>query len=211
MEAVKARQFMEQKLYMQSTPNLRQVNESQDPNNPKSGNLADLRRNVHRKPSREEVRRQRERDTAGEMLAGWQQQADGSTPGEYHNTYGLHLPISPYYNKENRAPSPEKEYFSQPAAYSNDDFAHYQEFNRRQNSTSDMLVLDRFSGGLDYGYESGYGVGGSAGTRGRGALGGGGRKSVDVSRAHGLDFTDVPVYLTQVPGSNGYSEVRYQH
>jgi len=61
-----------------------------------------------------------------------------------------------------------------------------------------MLVLDRFSGGLGYGYEPGAGLGGSAGTRNVGKLAGGGRKSVDVSMQYGVDFSDVPVFLQRV-------------
>lgn len=127
----------------------------------------------------EEVARQhRERDRAGEMLAGWQANADGSTPGEYHHTYGLNIPISP--------PPRPPAYFSQPTGEERIDVFDY---HRRQNSTNDMLVIDRFSGGLGYGYEHGAGLQGSAGLSG-----GGEKKSVEVSRAFGLDFTDVPVF-----------------
>jgi hypothetical protein len=127
----------------------------------------------------EEVARQyRERDRAGEMLAGWQGNADGSTPGEYHHTYGLDIPISP----PPRSPA----YFSQPTGEERIDVFGY---HRRQNSTNDMLVIDRFSGGLGYGYEHGTGLQGSAGLSG-----GGEKKSVEVSKAFGLDFTDVPVF-----------------
>jgi hypothetical protein len=73
-----------------------------------------------------------------------------------------------------------------------------QVIHRRQTSTSEMLVLDRFAGGLDYGYEPGVGLGGSAGTRNTGRLAAGGRKSVDVSMRYGVDFSDVPVFLQRV-------------
>jgi hypothetical protein len=61
-----------------------------------------------------------------------------------------------------------------------------------------MLILDRFAGGLAYGYEPGYGLGGSAGTRNVGGLAGGGRKSVGSRVDYGLDFSDVPVFLRRV-------------
>lgn len=51
----------------------------------------------------------------------------------------------------------------------------------------------RYQGGLQYGYEPGVGLGGSAGTRG--PKNGAARKSVDVSRGWGLDLSDVPVFV----------------
>ena len=52
---------------------------------------------------------------------------------------------------------------------------------------------DRYSGGLSYGYEPGFGLGGSAGTRSLKT--GASRKSIDVSRGYGLDLTDVPIFV----------------
>ena len=52
----------------------------------------------------------------------------------------------------------------------------------------------RFEGGFGFGYEPGQGVGGSAGTRG--VLTGASRKSVDVSRGFGIDFSDVPIFVS---------------
>jgi len=54
----------------------------------------------------------------------------------------------------------------------------------------------RYQGGLQYGYEPGIGLGGSAGTRG--AKNGAARKSVDVSMGWGLDLSDVPVFVAPV-------------
>ena len=70
-------------------------------------------------------------------------------------------------------------------------------------STQDMLVLDRYAGGLGYGFEPGYGLGGSAGTRNSGMMNNGGRKGVDVSKQWGLDFSDVPVVMQRVPVGAG--------
>lgn len=51
----------------------------------------------------------------------------------------------------------------------------------------------RFEGGLAFGYEPGYGLGGSAGTRGMKTDAS--RKSVDVSRGYGIDLSDVPIFV----------------
>ena len=97
--------------------------------------------------------------------------------------------------------SQEQEYYDGPSErFSDFDLQQQlpQTIHRRQTSTSEMLVLDRFSGGLDYGYEPGAGLGGSAGTRNTGKMAAGGRKSVDVSMRYGVDFSDVPVFLQRV-------------
>ena len=51
----------------------------------------------------------------------------------------------------------------------------------------------RFEGGLQYGYEPGAGLGGSAGTRG--VHTGASRKSLVVSQEFGVDLSDVPVFV----------------
>lgn len=71
------------------------------------------------------------------------------------------------------------------------------------NSTQDMLVLDRYAGSLGYGFEPGYGLGGSAGTRNSGMMNKGGRNGVDVSKQWGLDFSDVPIIMQRVPVGAG--------
>ncbi|APA10913.1 predicted protein [Sclerotinia sclerotiorum 1980 UF-70] len=71
------------------------------------------------------------------------------------------------------------------------------------NSTQDMLVLDRYAGGLGYGFEPNYGIGGSAGTRNGGMMNKGGRKGVEVSKEWGLDFSDVPIIMQRVPVGAG--------
>ena len=100
----------------------------------------------------------------------------------------------------------EPEYYEGPS-YEEDDLQRAQQLphtiqtiHQRQTSTSSMLVLDRFAGGLDYGYEPGAGFGGSAGTRNTGKLAQGGRKGVDLSMRYGVDFSDIPIFLTRVEG-----------
>ena len=57
-------------------------------------------------------------------------------------------------------------------------------------------LAGRYEGGLLYGYEPGFGLGGSAGTRTprTGAT----RKSVGVSSAFGVDLSDVPVFVGRI-------------
>lgn len=113
-------------------------------------------------------------------------------------------PVNPLQQHPYQPPNPDQyaqqqEYYDG-ASYEEEDFQEVlpQTIHRRQTSTSEMLVLDRFSGGLGYGYEAGVGLGGSAGTRNTGKLAGGGRKSIDVSMQYGVDFSDVPVFLQRV-------------
>ncbi|KAH6665178.1 hypothetical protein B0J14DRAFT_492552 [Halenospora varia] len=115
------------------------------------------------------------------------------SPAQYDHTYGSSS------SQASREPSvePEPEYFDQPTL---PEFSPFQpdlshSVHSRHNSTEDMLVLDRFSGGLGYNYEPGYGLVGSAETRSAGELAGGNKKSVEVSRMYGFDFSDTPVIL----------------
>lgn len=55
-------------------------------------------------------------------------------------------------------------------------------------------VLDRYSGGLGYGWDRSTGFGGSAGTRSSGTENVN-RKSVKISEDFGLDLSDIPVFL----------------
>ncbi|KAK3059378.1 hypothetical protein LTS18_011012, partial [Coniosporium uncinatum] len=55
---------------------------------------------------------------------------------------------------------------------------------------------DRYNGGLQYNYESGVGVGGSAGTRSLRTAAS--RKSLENSFKYGIDLSDVPVFLRRV-------------
>ena len=55
----------------------------------------------------------------------------------------------------------------------------------------------RFDGGLSYGYEPGFGLGGSAGTRSTSTEAS--RKSIAVSRGFGLDLSDLPVFVAPAP------------
>lgn len=62
-------------------------------------------------------------------------------------------------------------------------------------------VSGRYQGGLEFGYERGFGIGGSCGTRASAT--GATRKSVAVGREFGLDFSDVPVFLRPRNGAQG--------
>lgn len=57
----------------------------------------------------------------------------------------------------------------------------------------DASLIDRYSGGLDYNYEPGLGLGGSAGTRDLRSVAS--RKSLVTSYQFGIDLSDVPVFL----------------
>lgn len=54
-------------------------------------------------------------------------------------------------------------------------------------------LAGRFDGGLSFGYEPGFGLGGSAGTRNMRT--GASRKSVDVSLGYGIDLSDIPIFV----------------
>ncbi|KAI4133440.1 MAG: hypothetical protein LQ338_000176 [Usnochroma carphineum] len=54
-------------------------------------------------------------------------------------------------------------------------------------------LTGRFEGGLMYGYEPGFGLGGSAGTRSTKT--GATRKSVHISQGYGVDLSDVPIFV----------------
>jgi hypothetical protein len=116
--------------------------------------------------------------------------------GEYDHTYGSHNKENIYSHTE---PHEDMAYYDGPSQ----DDAEYQDQQYlpqaiHQNSTEDMLTLDRYEGGLGYSYEPGYGLGGSAGMRNVGKMAAGERKSVDVSMQYGIDFSDVPVFLQRV-------------
>lgn len=59
--------------------------------------------------------------------------------------------------------------------------------------TTSIPLMQRYGGGLLYGYEPGQGLGGSAGTRGAQTLAS--RKSVELSKGFGIDLSDVPVFI----------------
>ena len=58
-------------------------------------------------------------------------------------------------------------------------------------------LTGRYDGGLQYGFEPGYGLGGSAGTRS--AQTEASRKSVHVSRGYGIDLSDLPIFVAVAP------------
>ena len=66
-----------------------------------------------------------------------------------------------------------------------------QSFNPLQRQI--QRISGRFEGGLAFGYEPGFGIGGSAGTRSMKT--GASRKSVDVSLGYGIDLSDVPIFV----------------
>lgn len=71
--------------------------------------------------------------------------------------------------------------------------------NQRASSQppEDMVMADRYGGGLSYGYEGrGYGIGGSAGTRQLHSAAS--RKSMHFSNQFGVDLSDVPVFVQRV-------------
>ena len=59
--------------------------------------------------------------------------------------------------------------------------------------TTSSPLMQRYGGGLLYGYEPGQGLGGSAGTRGGQNIAS--RKSVELSKGYGIDLSDVPVFI----------------
>ena len=58
-------------------------------------------------------------------------------------------------------------------------------------------LVGRYEGGLHFGYERGCGLGGSAGTRDVGNNAS--RKGREVSQGHGLDLSDLPVFVAAIP------------
>ncbi|KAK0307072.1 hypothetical protein LTR01_005718 [Friedmanniomyces endolithicus] len=69
--------------------------------------------------------------------------------------------------------------------------------NKLANTSTDSLG-DRYSGGLQYGWDRAAGFSGSAGTRHSGGVGEIRRKSVRMSESFGLDLSDVPVFLQRL-------------
>ncbi len=128
---------------------------------------------------------------------------------EYNHTYGS-TEFS-HYNKENTSwgnqysePEYSEQEYYEPEYYESESKfepmeAQYlpEAIHQRNTSTSEMLILDRFSGGLGYGYEPGLGLVASAGTRSAGKMGGAGRKSVGTMQ-YGVDLADVPVFLQRM-------------
>ncbi|KAI9894013.1 MAG: hypothetical protein M1814_004783 [Vezdaea aestivalis] len=88
--------------------------------------------------------------------------------------------------------------------------AHKANWRERRKSAGEVLMRKalkngeavkvkeggRYEGGLQYGYQAGVGVGGSAGTRSAGGgMIGGERREGDVGRKFGVDLGDVPVFV----------------
>ncbi|TAQ88817.1 hypothetical protein B7494_g2848 [Chlorociboria aeruginascens] len=116
--------------------------------------------------------------------------------GYSHNNY-LDTRVGSYdlsYGSTNNNVSPANEYY-EANSYQDTTEVHFpRTIHQRINSTSDMLVLDQFAGGLDYGYELGYELGGSVGTRNTN-FASSIRKSVGASMQYGVDSSDMPVFL----------------
>jgi len=70
-------------------------------------------------------------------------------------------------------------------------------YSSREPTPSPDSLVDRFGGGLDYGWERGRGFHGSAGTRSKSSERAH-RKSVVLSESFGVDLSDVPVFMTKV-------------
>lgn len=73
--------------------------------------------------------------------------------------------------------------------------------NASMPQLKDASVLDRYSGGLGYGWDRSTGFGGSAGTLSSGTESAN-RKSVKISEDYGLDLSDVPVFLRKAHTGN---------
>jgi hypothetical protein len=111
---------------------------------------------------------------------------------EYDHTYGSHdkenTPYPQYHPHPNQSQyQQEAEYYDSPSHpnHSQEQFLPEQ-IHRETNTTQDMLSLDRFAGGLGYGYEPGYGLGGSAGIQNSRQSAGRGRKGVEVAGRWGV-------------------------
>ena len=88
----------------------------------------------------------------------------------------------------------------QAPTFNNDSASSLQSFHTPSSKQQDATLSSRaerlsgrFDGGLSFGYEPGFGLGGSAGTRS--AKSGASRKSVDVSLGFGIDLSDVPIFV----------------
>jgi hypothetical protein len=97
--------------------------------------------------------------------------------GDYDHTYGSHLNI-------HDVPEIDASYFDE-----------YQQCKVLE-TTDDVLVLDRYAGGLGYGYATDYEL--ENGAQNAAMMAAGGRKGVDATEAYGLDFSDVPVFQQRV-------------
>jgi hypothetical protein len=122
---------------------------------------------------------------------------------EYDYTYGAYphnKEIAPYHQHQEQQQQ-EAEYYeptpSSPTYYQDQEQNRYlpEQLHHSANSTQDMLILDKFAGGLGYGYEPGY-----AGMRNSGNLlgGGAGRKAVEVNGRWGGDLRDERAFLRGV-------------
>jgi hypothetical protein len=122
---------------------------------------------------------------------------------EYDHSYGLSASNKENFSYNYNQPQARggEEYYAPSNNNSTSDLHLTSRIHERKTSTSEMLVIDRFSGGLGYGYEPGLGLSGSAGMRsdGKGAREEN-RKSVTVSERWGVDLSDVPVILQRVRG-----------
>jgi hypothetical protein len=97
--------------------------------------------------------------------------------GDYDHTYGSQLTV-------HAVPEIDVSYF--------DDYQPC----KVVETADDILVLDRYAGGLGYGYTSDYELGNAG--QNAAIMAAGGRKGVDATEAYGLDFSDVPVFQQRV-------------
>ncbi|PQE17851.1 proteophosphoglycan ppg4 protein [Rutstroemia sp. NJR-2017a BBW] len=97
--------------------------------------------------------------------------------GDYDHTYGSQLTV-------HAVPEIDASYFDE-----------YQPC-KVVEPADDVLVLDRYAGGLGYGYTSDYEL--SNAGQNAAIMAAGGKKGVDATEAYGLDFSDVPVFQQRV-------------
>ncbi|KAL9608161.1 MAG: hypothetical protein Q9167_006994 [Letrouitia subvulpina] len=72
--------------------------------------------------------------------------------------------------------------------------ATHQRHSEIEETLSSERLCGRYEGGLLYGYEPGYGLVGSAGTRSGAA-----KRSIHLSQSFGVDLSDVPVFMQPSP------------
>jgi hypothetical protein len=120
------------------------------------------------------------------------------TSARYDHTYESNAHASnpnPEYGYYNQA---DDGYYAQPEQNATAHADLPQQIHSQTNSTNDMLVLDRFSGGLGYNYDPNFGLVGSAGSATSGNVSRAPRKGVEASQLYGVDLSDVPVFLQRV-------------
>ena len=107
-------------------------------------------------------------------------------PPILHNPQFLDVPKAP-----SRRPPPPPPHGNDFSMSKNASTTSLQSMNSTESNV--QRLSGRYDGGLNFGYEPGLGVGGSAGTRNMKT--GASRKSVQVSMGYGIDLSDVPIFV----------------